>query len=39
MANISQRPLASNFNLQVYPLEKNPEDVWSVERQMHTHMD
>jgi hypothetical protein len=23
----------------VYPLEKKPEDVWSVERQMHAHMD
>jgi len=32
-------PQIFGWMVHVYPLEKKPEDVWSVERQMHAHMD
>ena len=32
-------PQIFGWMVHVYPLEKNPQDVWSVERQMHAHMD
>jgi hypothetical protein len=32
-------PQIFGWMVHVYPLEKNPEDVWSVERQMPGHMD
>lgn len=32
-------PQIFGWMVHVYPFEKKPEDVWSVERQMHAHMD
>jgi hypothetical protein len=32
-------PQIFGWMVHVYPFEKNPADVWSVERQMHGHMD
>jgi hypothetical protein len=33
------RPQVFGWMVHVYPFEKTPEDVWSVGRQMHGHMD
>ncbi len=30
-------PQIFGWMVHVYPFEQNPEDIWSVERQMHTH--
>jgi hypothetical protein len=32
-------PQIFGWMVHVYPLEQNPEDIWSVERQAHDHMD
>ena len=32
-------PQIFGWMVHVYPFEKNPQDVWSVERQAHGHMD
>jgi len=32
-------PQIFGWMVHVYPFEQKPEDVWSVERQMHNHMD
>ena len=32
-------PQVFGWMVHVYPFEKNPQNVWSVERQMHDHMD
>jgi len=32
-------PQVFGWMVHVYPFEQKPEDIWSVERQMHNHMD
>ena len=32
-------PQVFGWMVHVYPFEQRPEDIWSVERQMHNHMD
>ena len=32
-------PQIFGWMVHVYPFEQKPEDVWSVERQAHNHMD
>ncbi|MGH9554086.1 MAG: hypothetical protein ACRD3W_32205, partial [Terriglobales bacterium] len=32
-------PQIFGWMVHVYPLEQKPEDIWSVERQAHRHMD
>ncbi len=32
-------PQVFGWMVHVYPFEQKPEDVWSVERQMHNHAD
>ena len=33
------RPQVFGWMVHVYPFEQKPEDIWSVGRQMHGHMD